>query len=244
MAATAPVPLWLDHASIAVPAVGPAARHFERRLGLTMTVSPEAPDRHGRILLDRSYLEVAAAPARVSWEATMCFLRFSDLGSLRRHLDSSGIEHRFGSWEGVDGVWDEVEVRSGGVQLPTLIRRTAPPDVARDWPPPLPATHRCGARSLVAVHLVVPSLDTAADAFARLVGPEATSVGADGEIRVRLAAGELVLVPGTTPRLAGIVLRVGPRADKGRVPPLLDPDAGIAWIAPDVAFGLRIGFVG
>jgi len=195
---TGPVPLWLDHASIAVPDLPAAAEDLHEKLGLAATISPAAPERHSRVCLDRTYLEVAADAGRVGWQATMCFLRFADPDALRAHLDATNLSYTFGAWEGVDGTWDDVEVRSGGVHLPTLIRRTAPVDVARDWPPALSGSHRCGARSLVAVHLEVPSLDAAAEAFSRLVGTSLSSATAGAAVRVPLASGELVAAVGAT----------------------------------------------
>lgn len=239
------LPLWLDHASVAVPDLGAAVEHLDRRLGLRVTVSPEAPERHARLYLDRGYLEVSAGPGADRWEATMLFLRFDDPVSLRAHLDAVGIAYRFGEYEGVDGVWDDVEIRLGATSLPTLIRRTAPAEVARDWPPPLVEPHRSGARSLAAVHVEVPSLDGAAEAFGRLVGAGRVSRPDPRRVRVALDAGELVLREGTSERIAGIVLGVGSlaetRAALGEA--LGREDDGVAWLDPGETAGLRLGFV-
>jgi len=239
---TGPVPLWLDHASIAVPDLPAAAEDLHEKLGLAATISPAAPERHSRVCLDRTYLEVAADAGRVGWQATMCFLRFADPDALRAHLDATNLSYTFGAWEGVDGTWDDVEVRSGGVHLPTLIRRTAPVDVARDWPPALSGSHRCGARSLVAVHLEVPSLDAAAEAFSRLVGTSLSSATAGAAVRVPLASGELVLREGAVDRIAGLVLGVGSLVETRRVLALGPTEDGVAWLEGEEAHGLRLGF--
>jgi hypothetical protein len=123
---TRAVPLWLDHASVAVPDLAAAVEQLGRRLGLHATVSAAAPERHSRVYLDRSYVEVSAGSRAKAWEATMFFLRFEEPRALLAHLDAAGIQHRFETYEGVDGTWDDVEVRAGTVPLPTLIRRTAP----------------------------------------------------------------------------------------------------------------------
>ena len=232
----AAMPLWLDHASIAVPDLAAAVEHLDRRLGLRATVSPAAPERHGRLYLDRSYLEVSAGSDR-GWRATMFFLRFIDADDLRAHLDATGIAYRFGSYEGVDGTWDDVETD------------VAPPDVARDWPPALGEPHRCGARALAAVHVEVPSLAEAVNGYRRLLGaedvpwPDAEPPGRRSA-RVPLASGGLVLREGGRERIVGIVLEVPSlgetRAALGDVLGPVEDD--VAWIDPDEVFGLRVGF--
>ena len=246
------MPLRLDHASVAVPELTAALEHLDRRLGLRATVSPEAPERHSRIYLHRSYLEVSTGSGSPDWETTLFFLRFADPGVLRAHLDSAGIDYRFGTYEGVDGTWDDVEVRVGGVPLPILVRRTAPEAVAREWPPPLPEDQRCGARSLSAVHVEVASLAEATQAYRRLLGirepSSSTAEPGSGERRasIPLAAGELVLHEGGSPGRLGVVFAtrsldvtravlggsIGP-ADEGHV----------AWVDPALTFGLRLGFI-
>jgi hypothetical protein len=236
------VPLWLDHASISVPDLRAAVERLDAELGLTATVSLAAPERHSRVHLDRTYLEVAADAGRVGWQATMCFLRFADPEALRAHLDATGLTYAFGVWEGVDGTWDDVEVRSGDMQVPTLIRRTAPVDIARDWPPALSGSHRCGARSLVAVHLEVSSLDAATRAFSTLVGTTLSPAPGDAAVRVPLASGALVLREGADDRIAGIVLGVGSLVETRRVLPLGPTEDGVAWLEGDGARGLQLGF--
>jgi hypothetical protein len=238
------VVLHLDHASVAVPDLVDAVARLDRRLGLSATVSPAAPDRHSRVHLHRSYLEVSVEPGRTGWEATMCFLRFDDPDVLRTHLDDAGIEYRFGEWIGVDGTWDDVDVGLAGTPLPTLIRRTGPAAIARDWPPPLAEPHRCGARNLSSVHLDVPSVDAAIQAYRKLVSRNAVSVGANA-VRVRLASGELVLREAPTARVAGIVLGV-PSLAATRAAlelPLPRDEEGIAWLGERDLDGLRLGFV-
>lgn len=236
--------LRLDHASVAVPDLASAVEHLDRRLGLRATVSPTAPERHSRVYLDRSYLEVSVGASGGGWEASMFFLRFDDAAALRAHLDAAGIAYRFGAWEGVDGTWDDVEIRLGTVPLPTLIRRTSPADVARDWPPPLAEPHRCGARALAAVHIEVTSLAGSAEAYGRLLGTGPPMRVEAGEVRVLLASGEVVLREGGAERIAGIVLAVqdleATRVVLGDA--IADTRGGIAWVDPDAASGLRLGF--
>lgn len=244
-------PLWLDHASVAVPDLAAAVEHMERRLGLRATVSPEAPERHSRVFLDRSYLEVSTGSPSADWEATLFFLRFSHPVALRAHLEAAGIDHRFGEYEGVDGTWDDVEIRVGAVPLPILVRRTAPAAVARDWPPALRQEHRCGARSLAAVHVEVPSLDEAIGAYHRLLAtgeasPPVAKAGSGGRrARIPLASGELVVHEGSPSGSVGVVLGVRslatPRAALGGSMRPTDED-DVAWVDPAETCGLRLGF--
>lgn len=240
--------LWLDHASIAVPVLAAAAEHLDRRLGLRTTVSPEAPERHSRVFLHRSYLEVSTWGGG-GWEATSFFLRFDDPKVLRAHLDGAGIEYRFGEYEGVDGNWDDFELHAGTVPLPILVRRTGPPAVARDWPPALVQTHPCGARTLAAVHVEVPFIDEAVEAYQRLLGAEKVSWAHDERrtrrrASARLASGEIILHEGASREGLGLVLGVPSLATtraalEGRV--ALADDNG-AWLDRDETFGLRLGF--
>lgn len=242
------VVLRLDHASVAVPDLAAAVEHLDRRLGLRASVSPEAPGRHSRVYLHRSYLEVSAGSG-AGWEATLFFLRFDDPVALRAHLDDVGIAYRFSDYEGVDGTWDDVEIRAGTVPLPILVRRTAPPAVARDWPPALVRTHPCGARTLAAVHVEVPSIEEAAEAYRRLLGAEQVAWAdnerrAQGKASVRLASGEIVLHEGISGGGLGLVLGVPSLATtrtalEGR---LAGTDENVAWLDPDETFGLRLGF--
>ena len=242
-------PLWLDHASVVVPDLTTAVEELDGRLGLRATVSPEAPDRHSRVYLDRSYLEVSVHASGGGWEATLFFLRFDDPVSLRAHLDAAGISYRFGEYEGVDGTWDDVEIDIVPSTLSTLIRRTTPTDVALDWPPALGEPHRCGARWLVAVHVEVPSLDEAVEGYRRLLGaedvawPDAHGLG-HGAARVPLAAGELVLREGGREQIVGIVLGVPSLAEtRAELGEALGPvEEDVAWVDPNEVFGLRLGF--
>lgn len=235
--------LWLDHASVMVPDLGTAIEHLDRRLGLRATRSPTAPERHSRVYLDRSYLEVSADPAAPGWAASMFFLRFDDAEALREHLDAAAIAYRFDEYEGVDGVWDDVEIRIGTVPMPTLIRRTAPAAVARDWPPALGEPHRCGARSLAAVHVEVPSPAEAADAYGRLLGIDPPRASEPGVVRVPLGSGEIVLHEGGSGAIVGIVLGVHAlEATREALGPWVwGMEGDVAWLDPDTAFGLRLG---
>jgi hypothetical protein len=236
--------LWLDHASVAVPDLATAVEHLGRHLGLHATVSPDAPERHSRVYLDRSYLEVSAGSAGGGWEATMFFLRFEDPDALRAHLDAAGIAYSFGVYEGVDGTWDDVEIDVVAPSLSTLIRRTAPLEVARDWPPALPESHRCGASVLAEVHVQVPSVDGAVGAYRKLLGAGEPSPPEAGTARVALSSGEVVLHEGGSWAIVGIVLGVGSldetRAALGQR--LGRADGRVAWLDPAESFGLRLGF--
>jgi hypothetical protein len=240
--------LVLDHASIAVPALPLAVDLLARRYALELRSTVGAADSHGRIYLDRAYLEVSTGEGS-RWPVTAFYLRFSDLERLRRQLLLAGLDHRHQVYEGVDGRWDDVEVEVAEVPLPILVRRTEPAELARDWPPPLERAHRCGATTLAEVHVPVASLGDAAEVYARLLGGEPSWVVVGGPSRHRravfdLGTGRVVLVEGAS-RYA-VVLGV-PSLEASRAvlgPALLPPDdRGVCWFAPAMGTGLPLGLV-
>lgn len=243
-------PLWLDHASVQVPELGPAVEHLDR-LGLRATVSPAAADRHSRVYLHRSYLEVSTRPGGSGWSAALFFLRFDDPEALRAHLEAAGLEYRLGEYEGVDGTWDDVEIDAGPVPLPILVRRTAPAEIARDWPPALAELHRCGARTLAEVHVGAPSLGDALEPYGRLLGlgpeeiPEAVADPRSGRMRVALplASGRVVLLDGGTGEVERIVLGAGSLEGVGGERPIRYEGDPVGWLDPRETFGLQLGFV-
>ena len=207
MHAARPANLHLDHVSVEVPNLPDAVSQFDERLGLRVTVSPSAPERHGRIHLDRAYLEVASRLDGLTWDVTHFFLRFSDAKRLRSHLEDAELGYRFRIYDGVDGRWDDVEIDVTGVPMPILVRRTEPAEVARDWPPPLNHPHPCGAFTLASVHVPVASIKAAAAVYARLLAVEAPLLSAGpGPGRRRaafhLASGTIVLVEADQRRAA------------------------------------------
>src|SRR5262245_11579764 len=127
----------LDHVSLETPAWNTAVDTLRDRFGLSTTQTPARPDRHGRVYLDRGYLEVAlGVEAALTW----FFLRYDELDPTVAALRGRGLRVRAGLYQGVDGVWEEVAIDADGmVPLPFLIRRITPEEVARDWPPPLVA---------------------------------------------------------------------------------------------------------
>jgi hypothetical protein len=240
--------LVLDHASIAVPALPVAIDLFARRYALDLRSTVGAADRHGRIYLDRAYLEVSTGVGS-RWEVTAFYVGFSDLARLRRQLSVAGLVHRHQVYEGVDGRWDDVEVEAAGVPVPVLVRRTEPAELARDWPPPLERAHRCGATTLAEVHVPVASLREAAELYARLLGGAPSWVAAGGPSVHRravfhLGTGRVVLVEGASRYAAVLGVRslAASRAVLGRA--LLSPDdRGVSWFAPVMGTGLPLGLV-
>ena len=239
--------LRLDHVSIEVPDFADASGRLDEQLGLRVTVSPQAPERHGRILLDRAYLELAAHPGSPTWAIGSFFLRFSDLEELRAHLEGVRLGYRYRVYEGVDGRWDDIELDVADVPLPILVRRTEPAEVARNWPPPLDQPHRCGAFMLAAVHLPVASIEAGADVYARLLNVEASALSRPGPGRRRtvfhLGSARIMLIEGGERRavVLGVASLETSRAILSSV--LLPPDDdGIAWLHSstnaDRAFGL------
>ena len=236
--------LHLDHVSLSVPCLRDASVLLDARLGLRVTVSPAAADHHGRIYLDRAYVEVSARQPVDNWTFSLLFLRFDDPGRLRGHLASAGIPGRFGGYVGVDGRWDDVELDMGCVPSPILVRRTHPPEIAANWPPMIVDSHRCGARTLAAVHVAVPELPAAAEAYARLLGTDAVTGVDDAGLPFAsfgLATGRITLLPGSQPGIRAIVLGVSSLAETTRA---IGPLAGgpIAWLDAPALHGLCVGF--
>lgn len=240
--------LHLDHVTVEVPDLPAAVGQFEEQLGLRVSVSPSAPQRHGRVYLARAYLEVAARPDGPTWDVTHVFLRFSDPQQLRSHLEEAELVYRFQVYEGVDGRWDDVEIDAAGVPMPILVRRTEPAEVARDWPPPLDHPHPGGAFALAAVHIPVASIDAAAPLYSRLLAVEAPRDCTGPEPGPRqaafqLASGTIVLVEGDQRRavILGVESLERSRAILGSVlPPAYD---GVAWLDPWASSGLAVGFI-
>jgi catechol 2,3-dioxygenase-like lactoylglutathione lyase family enzyme len=241
-----PIPLWLDHVSIAVPELEAARAHLEARLGLVPTVTPNAPDRHSRVYLHRTYLEVAADPTASGWRATHFFLRFSDPETLTTHLNSAGLSFRFDEYPGVDGRWDNVEIAPSGGPFPILVRRTYPPEVAADWPPPLHRPQPGGARSLLAVHVAVAEWEATLDVYRRLLPGRGVATENRDRRSATFAAssGRIELREAVTPAIEGIVLELASwDTVPGSAAPIGHPPRGrVEWIDPMDTFGLEFGF--
>lgn len=254
--------LHLDHASLHVADLDHALERLGSRFGLVATRTPAAPTWHSRIFLDRSYVEVSARPGRAApsgWAIPLFFLRYEALPPMLDHLRAAGIGADVSEHAGVDGTWDDVSVSAPeGVPAPLLVRRTRPPEVAADWPPPLPAPQPCGAVALDAVHLRVAHLAPAVDFYRRLLALEARSLptrdaSSGGErIELPLASGRLALhsAEAGQPGVIGIALAVDSLA---RVEQTLDA-RGVSlrrgataggpecWLDPAETHGVLFGF--
>jgi hypothetical protein len=247
--AIAAVGLRLDHVSVEVPDFADAVGKLDEGLGLRVAVSPQAPERHGRIYLDRAYLEVAARPGNPAWAIGSFFLRFSNLDRLQAHLEGVRLGYRCQVYEGVDGRWEDVELDVADVPVPILVRRTEPAQAARDWPPPLDKPYRCGAFTLAAIHLPVASMEAAADVYARLLNagapPAVPGPGPRQRRRVfHVGSGAIILVEGGARRavVLGVASLARSRAVLSSV--LLPPDdQGVAWLDPSATSDLAVGLV-
>ena len=239
------VPLHLDHVSLWVPNLREASEQLGSDLGLRCTPTGTDPDRHGRIYLDRAYLEVSAREPVDRWTFQLFFLRFDDPRHLIDRLESGGFAYRFGDYLGVDGRWDDVELDAGDVPFPILVRRIHPRDIVENWPPALETPHRCGARTLEEVHVTVPDLEAAVDVYGRLLGgPVSFGIGDIGarEVTFAPASGRIVLSKGPRPGIAAIVLGVPSLARTAEVVGI-KPARRVSWSDPAALHGLRIGFV-
>jgi hypothetical protein len=235
--------LVLDHVSLQAPSVDAAVTLLHGRFGLVTTRTPAAPGRHGRVYLDRSYLEVApGAEAPLA----LFFLRYDRLDHTLGALAGRGLRARAALYEGTDGVWEDVALDAEtAAPLPFLTRRTTPAEAARDWPPPLAAPHPCGATALAAVHLRVPRLEPALDVYERLLGSPAARPGERSAV-YRVNAGRIVLREATDlpPAIVGLELRVISLAQTQRFLSALGTRTrhadGALWADP--LNGWRLGF--
>jgi hypothetical protein len=235
--------LVLDHVSLQTPAWDTAVELLRDRFGLSTTRTPAAPDRHGRVYFDRSYLEIAAGvEASLPW----FFLRYDRLDHTLEVLQGRGLRARASVYQGVDGTWEDIELDAGtAVPLPYLSRRITPAEVAKDWPPPLVSAHPCGAEALAAVHLRCPRLEPALVIYERLLGSPAIRLGADHAMH-RLGPGRIVLHEAAELPLAilGLELRVASldhtqRCLAARGTRTWRAD-GVLWT--DLPGGCRLGF--
>lgn len=219
-----------------VPDLPTASRDLEAGLGLRVTVSSADPRHHGRIHLDRSYIEVTSGDRTLVWRIAGFFLSFDDPVDLRRHLHAVRLPFRSTVYTGVDGRWDDVEIDAGGVPVPILVRRTHPPEIAADWPPALEVPHPNGATTLDAVHVTVDELVPAVDVYQRLLGvPPAGGADPSGTAAVEfpLVSGRVVLIPGCDVGTGAIVLGVAETRTTNR--------GSIRWVDPETTHGLKLG---
>jgi hypothetical protein len=156
--------LQLDHASLAVGELSEARAILEDGLGFRITLTPQAPREHGRIFLDRGYVEVSQAsqshgvtgrrPAS-AWSGY--YLRTADPAALVSEARSRGVElSEPAIYQGRDGDWDDIDIKRPGLEglLPLVVRRLTPKEVAADWPPNLAQPHPNGAETLQAMHVL------------------------------------------------------------------------------------------
>jgi hypothetical protein len=166
--------LQLDHTSLEVDEISESRPLLEDRLGFRITLTPEAPGNHGRILLDRGYVEVSRSgqghgvtggrPPLSAWRGY--FLRTADPSTLVSEARAHGVELSEPSiYHGRDGEWDDIEIRRPGLEglLPLIVRRLTPDEVAADWPPKLAQRHPNGAETLQSVYVLAGDRSEASD---------------------------------------------------------------------------------
>ncbi len=114
-----------------------------RRWGFRLT-SGSAPAAHGRVHLDRCYLELKPGPRLT---VAGLFFKGQAIGGLALE---SPIEYR-----GIDGVWMDAPLRMPNPRRLTLAftERISPARKAADWPPALAQKHPNGIVSIESVHL-------------------------------------------------------------------------------------------
>jgi hypothetical protein len=166
--------LQLDHVTLHVADLGDAMRRLDERLGLEAWPTSTDPQRHSRVVLDRSYVELSLGAPRGGppWVLPWFFLRFLELPDLcRARLEEAQLASTLQIFDGEDGCWTELQLDApASVPLPLLIHRPARPGLALSFPPPMPSLQPCGAFGLAGVCLVTPELSTTLQYYRRLLG--------------------------------------------------------------------------
>lgn len=145
---------YLDHVSVNVSLA------LLDELGFRLTPTEGAAN-HGRVLLDRCYLEVPPPSSSHSRAGLAWFLRPHDLVAAVGMLRDAGVNVcDLAEYVGHDGIWIDVEpVDHLSVSgLPTLTRRVDLDETA--WPPPLPAPHPNGVTRITELHIYSQAPDT------------------------------------------------------------------------------------
>ncbi len=176
--------LQLDHSSLNVSELAAAQSCLERQLGFRLSVTRTAPRSHGRIFLDRGYIEVAAsaelprglprAASLLSWGGY--FFRVEAIEAFVEAASERGVEVSAPSvYTGHDGEWLDVLIGHPTWRdlFPIIVQRISPPEIAADWPPPLRDEHPNGARTLASVYLMTETRNEAEgllEGLSRLMG--------------------------------------------------------------------------
>jgi hypothetical protein len=168
--------LPLDHLSLRTPSLDATLACLLEKLGLQAVRTPQAPREHSRIHLDRCYMEVAQPVSQppsfagIGVSSPCFFLRF-DHPDLEGELRRLGLRPRpLTAYQGKDGVWEDLSFEEPEAEGLLLVRRTQPPEVAKDWPPALRASNPAGILALSSVLVATPRFSEAQAFFRKLCG--------------------------------------------------------------------------
>lgn len=153
--------LWLDHVCLNAPSLEAADDFLWEALGLALTLTPGLEGEHGRVLLDRTYIDVrthaADSKPETPLELPAFLLGHADIATAVGLLTAAGIGTTTAPFLAIDGAWqDAVLEERTGVPPVLLTRRSEPPEMAAIWPPPLEEAHLGGILRLTGVQLVSP----------------------------------------------------------------------------------------
>lgn len=175
----------LDHVTLTVEDYESSVPLLAGGLGFEVTTTGRDA-RHGRVFLDRGYVELAGTPDPPpvpipddrSWRFSGFFLRSGRLEDHARLLREHGLPVEGPTeYRGQDGVWLDLAF---GAPLPEpvspiFVERITPREVAADWPPALRHPHPNGSRTLKSVYLVTEQLETAFSFYRCLLAAETSS---------------------------------------------------------------------
>ncbi|MEO8967240.1 MAG: VOC family protein [Solirubrobacteraceae bacterium] len=165
-------------------------------------------DRHTRIHLAGSYLELRTTEPPTALRGSGWFLRACEPSTIAQTLASRGVTASDSApYHGADGTWSDISV--GGAELgavvPMITHRVDRPD----WPPRSGAMHPNGAVAVAELQLATPD----PLALARLLGqPGATVERASSPTAVaplELGPLRLVVTAARKPALSALTLRTG-----------------------------------
>lgn len=154
--------LFLDHVSFEVDDLRKSKDFVETLLGFTLTLTPQQPDSHSIIRLDRSYIEVwkpeerTTASQKFPTDISLYFLRAANFNAFLQDCKSRNIPIKDPvEYVAASGsVWYDVEFDAPIADLlPFVVQPIPPEETVKAWPYPLREEHPNALRTISAYHI-------------------------------------------------------------------------------------------